>query len=79
MRVRITIDPEKWNRALAYAKDTNRSPSELVCEALDQIQARYPKTPRCNKTCEERVIARILASLASGVPAGTLGGQSGAT
>jgi hypothetical protein len=44
MRVRITVgSPVWWEKVLAYATDTNRTPSELVCEALDQIMARYPK------------------------------------
>jgi hypothetical protein len=75
MRARFTIADSAWGRAQAYAEATNRTPSELICEALDQIQARYPKTPRCNGTCEERVIARILADLASQVPAGTFAGE----
>jgi hypothetical protein len=74
-RRRFTIDDAQWGRALEYAKLTNRTPSQLICEALDQIQTRYPKTPRCNGTCEERVTARILADLASRVPAGTSEGK----
>jgi len=77
MRARFTIAAPAWGRARAYAEATNRTPSELICEALDQIQARYPKTPRCNETCEERVMARILANLAPRVPAGTFGVQLG--
>lgn len=71
MRPRFTIDREAWVRACAYAEATHRTPSELVVEALEQIQARYPKTPRCDESMEERVAARVLALLASRVPAGT--------
>ena len=41
-RRRVTIPDDLWNRACQYAKDTNRSTSELVCESLEQIMARYP-------------------------------------
>jgi hypothetical protein len=44
MRVRFTAKSrEWWDAVMDYAEATNRTPSELVCEALDQIQARYPK------------------------------------
>jgi hypothetical protein len=73
MRVRFTAkSSEWWDGVLAYAEATNRTPSELVCEALDQIQARYPKRPRSNESEEERIIRRILDRLPPRVPAGTL-------
>jgi hypothetical protein len=44
IRVRFTTrSQEFWNTVLQYAKDTNRTPSELVNEALEQMMARYPK------------------------------------
>ena len=73
MRIRFTIDSASWKRACEYAEATNRTFTELVCEALDQLQARYPKRPRCDATCEERVMARVLAQLTPQVHAGTSG------
>jgi len=44
MRIRFTPKSlEWWNTVCQYAADTHRSPSELICEALEQIMARYPK------------------------------------
>ena len=50
MRVRFTIAHEKWAAAEQYAKDTNRSTSELICEAIDQLMARYPKRRHATET-----------------------------
>ena len=72
MRQRFTIDPAAWKRACEYAALTNRTPSELIVEALEQMQARYPKQPKIDDGMEERIFKRVLASLASQVPAGTL-------
>ena len=50
MRARITIDTELWQRVCQYAKDTNRTTSELICESLEQIMARYPKRRHLTET-----------------------------
>lgn len=75
MRPRITIPDAAWKRACEYAEATHRNPSQLVVEALEQMQARYPKRPRIDADAEERIVARILEKLAPQVPAGTFGGQ----
>jgi len=75
-RRRFTIDDARWARACEYAEATNRTPSELICEALDQIEARYPKHAKINETDEDRIITRIMAKLALQVPAGTFKGNS---
>jgi hypothetical protein len=41
-RRRVTISDDLWTRSCQYAKDTNRSHSELISESLEQIMARYP-------------------------------------
>ena len=74
-RVRFTIDPERWARACEYAEATNRTPSELVCEALDQMQARYPKRPHTTETDLDALVSKIAARLGLRVPAGTSGGR----
>lgn len=72
MRVRITIEPCVWKRACAYASATHRTPSELVAEALEQIQARYPKCPKSIETDLDVLAAKVAEKLALRVPAGTL-------
>jgi hypothetical protein len=72
MRVRFTIDGEAWKRAVEYAGATHRTPSELVVEALEQMQARYPKKAKIDAETEERIARRVLTLLRATVPAGTL-------
>ena len=72
MRARFTISPEAWARAREYAKATNRTPSELVVEALEQIQARYPsKRHHATETDIDVLAGKVAAIIASKVPAGT--------
>lgn len=73
MRPRFTIDADRWKCACEYAAATNRTPSELVVEALDQIQARYPKKARRNESDVERLAVQVAALLGLQVPAGTFG------
>jgi hypothetical protein len=61
MRVRFTIDSERWEKALAYAKATNRTSSELICEALDQIEARYPKRPQAGPKGGDASLSHLMA------------------
>jgi hypothetical protein len=49
-RRRFIIADDKWERVVEYAEDTHRTTSELICEALDQIMARYPKRHHCAET-----------------------------
>jgi hypothetical protein len=73
MRVRITVGSAVWwDKVLAYATDTNRTPSELVCEALEQIMARYPKRRQCVETDLDVLAAKVAKKLSLHVPAGTL-------
>ena len=71
MRPRFTITPEKWRKACEYAKATNRTPSELVAEALEQIQARYPKRRQCAESELDVLADKVAAILAPRVLAGT--------
>jgi hypothetical protein len=75
MRVRFSIDSAKWTDALAYAEATNRSPSELICEALDQIQARYPKRRHATETSLIELAVKVADILGLQVPAGTFTGK----
>jgi len=59
-RRRVTIPDDLWNRACQYAKDTNRSTSELVCESLEQIMARYPVKRNSHKSAEVDIHALAL-------------------
>ena len=74
MRVRFTTDKAAWARACEYAKATNRTPSELVSEALDQIQARYPKRRGCDETGIGALRAEVRALRRLVVQAGTYSG-----
>lgn len=71
--MRFAIDAADWDRACEYAKATNRTPSELVAESLDQIQARYPKRRQYVETDLDVLAAKVARLLASQVPAGTSG------
>lgn len=73
MRPRFTITPEKWRKACDYAKATNRTPSELVVEALEQIQARYPKRHHCAESELDDIVSKVSARLGLQVQAGTSG------
>ena len=73
IRPRFTITPEKWRKACDYAKATNRTPSELVVEALEQIQARYPKRHHCAESELDDMVAKVSARLGLQVQAGTSG------
>lgn len=73
MRVRFTIDKDRWQRAYEYAEATNRTPSELIVEALDQIQARYPKRRQCAENDLDALCIKVAARLGLQVPAGTSG------
>lgn len=75
MRRRFTIDEDRWHKALEYAKATNRTPSELICEALDQMQARYPKRRQEPKYSNMALAADVAKILRLQVPAGTLEGK----
>lgn len=75
MRVRFTIDNDRWARAREYAEATNRTPSELVAEALDQMQARYPKRRQCVETDLDVLAAKVAEKLGLQVHAGTLWGK----
>jgi tRNA A37 N6-isopentenylltransferase MiaA len=75
-RRRFTIDDARWSRALEYAEATNRTPSELVCEALDQIQARYPKRRHATETDVDVLAGKVAGLLGLRVPAGTLSVKS---
>ena len=60
MRVRFTAKSLSWWKGvLQYAEDTNRTPSELICEALDQIQARYPKRRQATQTDMDAICNEI--------------------
>lgn len=74
MRVRFTTDKAAWDRACKYAKATNRTPSELVAEALEQIQARYPKRRQGAETGIDALRAEVRALRRLVVQAGTSGG-----
>lgn len=73
MRARFTIDKARWSRACEYAEATNRTPSELVAEALEQIQARYPKRRQCVETDLDVLAGKVARLLSLQVPAGTSG------
>lgn len=77
MRVRFTTDKAAWARACEYAKATNRTPSELVAEALEQIQARYPKRRGYTETELDVLCSKVAVKLGLRVPAGTLGANPG--
>ena len=72
MRVRFSIETEAWRRACEYAELTHRTPSELVVEALEQIQARYPKRRHMAESDLDELALRIAQKLGLQVPAGTL-------
>jgi hypothetical protein len=75
MRPRFTIADDAWKRACQYAADTHRTPSELVVEALEQLQARYPKRHRTIAEAEFDALCEKVALRLSTVPAGTSGGN----
>jgi predicted transcriptional regulator len=75
MRIRFTIDDARWSRVQEYAEATNRTTSELICEALDQIQARYPKRRHAAETELDVLASKVAAILRLQVPAGTFGGK----
>jgi hypothetical protein len=63
-RRRFIIADDKWDRVVEYAEDTNRTTSELICEALDQIMARYPKrrhATECDLDALAIKVAEIIA------------------
>jgi hypothetical protein len=66
MRPRFTISTEKWKRACEYAEATNRTPSELVNEALDQIQSRYPKPKKAIETYDLSLLVEKVAERLAG-------------
>jgi hypothetical protein len=78
-RRRVTIPDDLWSRICQYAKDTNRSTSELVCEALEQIMARYPVKRNGPKSTEIDIhalaheVADILRLRYPQVPSGPSG------
>lgn len=63
MRARFTIPSAAWGRARAYAEATNRTPSELICEALDQIQKRYPRGFHTAETDLDILAAKVAEKL----------------
>ena len=71
MRVRFSIDSEAWKRACEYAESTHRTPSELICEALAQIEARYPKRRHETEKDFDVLVSQVAAKLGLQVPAGT--------
>jgi hypothetical protein len=75
LRVRLTVDGGIWRRAVVYAADTNRTPAELVDEALEQIMARYPRRRQAAETDVEALAAKVAEILATRVPAGTSTGE----
>lgn len=75
MRVRFTVDKAAWTRACEYATATHRTPSELVVEALEQMQARYPKRRQYTETEVDAMVIQVAAKLGLQVPAGTLQGK----
>lgn len=75
MRVRFTIDAAAWRAACEYAELTNRSPSELIAEALEQIRARYPKRRRSTETDLDVLAGKVAEKLALQVPASTFTGK----
>ena len=76
VRVRFSIEKLRWQKACEYAEATNRTPTELICEALEQMQTRYPKRPRCTETELDVLAAKVASKLSLQVPAGTSGGKS---
>ena len=68
MRPRFTIDADKWKRACEYAELTNRTPSELVVEALEQIQARYPKRRHASELTLEALADKVADIIALRYP-----------
>ncbi len=74
-RVRFSIDAEAGSRAKQYAKDTHRNTTEMICEALEQLQARYPKRPHGTQTDLDALASKVAAILRLHVPAGTLQGN----
>jgi predicted RNA-binding protein with PIN domain len=77
MRVRFTITSDRWEQAKEYAKATNRTTSELINEALEQIQARYSKRHRSPAESELDALSVLVADRLSRVPAGTYKGKYG--
>ena len=68
MRVRFSIDPAAWARACEYAELTHRSPSELVVEALEQLQARYPKRRHASETDIDALVDEVCKRIALRYP-----------
>jgi hypothetical protein len=66
MRPRFTTTADKWRKACEYAEATNRTPSELVNEALDQIQSRYPKPKKAIETYDLALLVEKVAERLAG-------------
>lgn len=78
MRVRFSIDKTEWQRACEYAAATHRTPSELVVEALEQMQARYPRKGLQATRIDLDALADAVAErMQTRVLAGTLSGTEG--
>jgi hypothetical protein len=74
-RRRFTRDADKWEFDCEYAKATNRTPTQLINEALDQMEARYPiKRRHATEVDLDTLASKVAAIIASQVRAGTLGG-----
>lgn len=78
MRVRFSIDKDDWRRACEYAEATHRTPSGLIVEALDQMQARYPrKGLQATRIDMDAIVAAVVEKMQGRVLAGTLSGTEG--
>jgi len=63
VRKRFTMSASLLTQAEAYARADNRTFSELVCEAVRQMMARYPKARKNGQFAGEKSLVEKVADL----------------
>jgi len=63
VRKRFTMSASILTQAEAYARADNRTFSELVCEAVRQMMARYPKARKNGQFAGEKSLVEKVADL----------------
>lgn len=63
VRKRFTMSGSLLAQAEAYARADNRTFSELVCEAVRQMMARYPKAQKNGQFAGEKPLVEKVADL----------------